>query len=232
MGEAGDRRSDTPMDMEMEMTTAATPTATETASGTMFELTERTENGKWRRTSKAPATPSDWRSRMERTMPQQGQELTQLHGTVQHLTNLVPAQAACKEVQWLGMRTWMQERAYMGCPLQGQQAVRGGNHKYDHEHRERSSMRPRTERERNRRDRRVGRRRARDLATCRYDARRGTREAPAAAAATEANNCSSNCSLNSSLQPSQNQCAHPVDGGRPSHSELRVGGHASAKAPP
>ena len=47
---------------------------------------------------------------MERTMRQQAQELTELHRTVGHLTNLVQAQAAREEAQWLGMRTWMQDR--------------------------------------------------------------------------------------------------------------------------
>jgi len=75
-GQAGDRRSDAPVDMAMEMTTAATPTAVETAGTTMFEPMERNENGKRRRRSEAPATPSDWRRRMERTMRQQAQELT------------------------------------------------------------------------------------------------------------------------------------------------------------
>jgi len=103
-GEAGDRRSDAPVDVAMEMTTA------ETAGATMFEPMERNENGKRRRRSEAPATPSNWRSRMERTMRQQAQELTQLHQTVGHLTNLVQAQAAREEAQWLGMRTWMQDR--------------------------------------------------------------------------------------------------------------------------
>jgi hypothetical protein len=103
-GEAGDRRSNVPVDVAMEMTTE------ETAGATMFDPMERNENGKRRRRSEAPATPSDWRSRMERAMRQQAQELTQLHRTVGHLTNLVQAQAARDEAQWLGMRTWMQER--------------------------------------------------------------------------------------------------------------------------
>jgi hypothetical protein len=47
---------------------------------------------------------------MESTMRQQVQELTQLHPTVGHQTNLVQAQAAREEAQWLGMRTCMQER--------------------------------------------------------------------------------------------------------------------------
>jgi hypothetical protein len=109
-GEAGDGRSDAPMDMAMEMATAATSIAAETAGVTIFEPMERNENGKRRRRSEAPATPSDRRSRMERTMRQQAQELTQLHRAIGHLTNLVQAQAAREEAQWLGMRTWMQER--------------------------------------------------------------------------------------------------------------------------
>jgi len=40
----------------------------------------------------------------------QTQKLTQVHCTVGHLTNLVQAQVAREEAQWLGMRTWMQER--------------------------------------------------------------------------------------------------------------------------
>jgi len=35
-GEAGDRRSDAPMDAAMEMMTAATPTHVETAGATLF----------------------------------------------------------------------------------------------------------------------------------------------------------------------------------------------------
>jgi hypothetical protein len=111
-GEAGDGRSDAPMDVAMEMATAATPVAAGTTGTTIVELTERNENGKRRRRSEAVATavaPSDWRSRMERTMRQQAQELTQLHRTVGHLTNLLEAQAAREEAQWRGMMTWMQE---------------------------------------------------------------------------------------------------------------------------
>jgi len=112
-GEAGDGRSNAPMDVAMEMATAATPVAAETAGTTIVEPMERNENGKRRRRSEAVATavdPSDWRSRMERTMRQQAQELTQLHRTVGHLTNLLEAQAAREEAQWRGMMTWMQER--------------------------------------------------------------------------------------------------------------------------
>jgi len=68
--------------------------------------------GKRPRTSgqEASRAPSDWRSRIERTMRQQGQEQTQLHRTVGHLASLLEAQAAHEEAQWLGMTKWMQER--------------------------------------------------------------------------------------------------------------------------
>jgi len=110
MGEAGGRRNDTPMDVVMGMATAETLTAT---GATIFEPLERNENGKHSRMSEAPATalaPRDWRQRIERATQQPVQELTQLHQTVRHLTNLLQAQAAREEAQWLGMRTWMQER--------------------------------------------------------------------------------------------------------------------------
>jgi len=93
----------------MEMAMAATAIAAETAGATIFEPMERIENGKRRRRSEAPAPPSDWRSRMERTIRQQAQELTQLHQTVGHLANLVEARAAREEARRLAMMTWMQE---------------------------------------------------------------------------------------------------------------------------
>jgi len=61
-GEAGDGRSDAPMDVAMEMATAATPVAAETAGTTIVEPMERNENGKRRRRSEAVVTavaPSD-----------------------------------------------------------------------------------------------------------------------------------------------------------------------------
>jgi len=67
-GEAEKGRSDGPMHVAMEMATAATPIAAETAGAAIFEPIERNENGKRRRRSEAPAAPSDWRSRMERTI--------------------------------------------------------------------------------------------------------------------------------------------------------------------
>jgi hypothetical protein len=75
-GEAADGRSDAPMDMVMQMATAVTSIAAETTGATIVEPMERNKNGKRKRRSEALATPSDWRSRMERTMRQQAQELT------------------------------------------------------------------------------------------------------------------------------------------------------------
>jgi len=69
-GEAENGRSDAPMDVAMEMATAATSIAGETAGATILEPMERNENGKRRRRSEAPVAPSDWRSRMERTIRQ------------------------------------------------------------------------------------------------------------------------------------------------------------------
>ena len=43
VGDAGDGRSDAPMDVEMEMLPAATSIAAETASATVFEPMERNE---------------------------------------------------------------------------------------------------------------------------------------------------------------------------------------------
>jgi hypothetical protein len=88
-GVVGDRWSDPPIDRAMEMTRAVTCTATETVVATMFELLDTNDNGNQRSISEAPASTSNLRSRMERTMGQQPQELTQLHQTVGHLTNLV-----------------------------------------------------------------------------------------------------------------------------------------------
>jgi len=44
------------------------------------------------------------------TIQQQAQEMTQLHRTVAHLTNLVGARTAREEAQRLAMMTWMQQR--------------------------------------------------------------------------------------------------------------------------
>jgi hypothetical protein len=64
-GEAGDGRSDGPVDMAMEKATAATFIAAKTAGVTIVDRMERNQNGKRRRMSEAPATPSNWKSCME-----------------------------------------------------------------------------------------------------------------------------------------------------------------------
>jgi hypothetical protein len=71
MGDAGERRSDAPMQVGIYITTAATPTAT---GATIFEPMERYRHGKRRRKSEAPATafaPREWRRFMQRSMRQQ-----------------------------------------------------------------------------------------------------------------------------------------------------------------
>jgi len=60
--------------------------------------------------SEAPAAPRDRRSRNERTIRQQAQELTQLHQTVGHLANFVEAWAACEMAQRLPRMTWIREK--------------------------------------------------------------------------------------------------------------------------
>ena len=99
-GEAGDRRSDAPMDVAMEMVTTVTLIATETMGATIFEPLERNENGKQRRRSEAPATtlaPGDWRSRMERAAQQHACEVAQLHRTIAKMANTLDTQTAPQE---------------------------------------------------------------------------------------------------------------------------------------
>jgi len=64
--------------------------------------TEKEERG--------PPAPSDLKNLMERTIPHQAQELTQLHLTVRHLANLMDARAAYEEAQRWAMMLLMQER--------------------------------------------------------------------------------------------------------------------------
>ena len=99
-GEAADGRSDAPMEVAMEMATAATSIPAESAGATIFDPMERNENGKPGRRSEAPAALSDWKSRMERTIRQQAQELAQLHLTVGYLAKLCEVRAACEEALW------------------------------------------------------------------------------------------------------------------------------------
>jgi len=129
IGDAGDGRSNAPLDLAMEMATAETPVNAETVRATIVEPMERNENRQRRRRSTVLATavaPGNRRSRMERKMHQQAQELPQLHRTVGHLRNLLEPQGACEEAQWRGMITWMQEREQKrNNPQSGQQTVGG-----------------------------------------------------------------------------------------------------------
>jgi hypothetical protein len=191
-GEAGDGRSNEPIyvAMEMAIATAGTPVAAETAGAIIIQPMEENKNQKRRRRSEALVTavaPTNWRSRMERTTRQQAQELTQLHGTFGHLTNLLEAQAAREEKQWRGMMPWRQEgeqkwntrhedNRLWGAVITDMIAkvmigVAPGQETTDEERDKTAS------------DRRWG---ARGLAACRYNAGSRTREGPTAAAATKA----------------------------------------------
>jgi hypothetical protein len=99
-----------PMDVAMKMVRAATPIMAEIAGATIFERMERNEIRKRRRRSESPADRSNLICRMERTIRQQTQEITQLHQTVGHLANMVETWAARKVVHRLAMMTWMQQR--------------------------------------------------------------------------------------------------------------------------
>jgi len=112
-GEAGEGRSDGPMDVAIEMTTTVTPIAAEPTGATLFDPMERNENGKRRRRREAPAkafAPGDWRSRIELAAQQQAGEIAQLHRTISKMPNMVDAQTPLQEAQWRGMKTWLEKR--------------------------------------------------------------------------------------------------------------------------
>jgi len=67
--EAGDGRSDVPMDVAMQMATTVTPITAESTGITIFEPIERNDNGKRRRRREARATAlafREWRCCVER----------------------------------------------------------------------------------------------------------------------------------------------------------------------
>jgi len=112
-GEAGDGRSDAPMDEAMETATTVTPMAAATTGVTIVEPMDRNENGKRRRRSEAPATalaPGDWRSRMERAAQQQVRKVGQLHRTIAKMANMLDTQTAFQKAQWPGIKTWLEKR--------------------------------------------------------------------------------------------------------------------------
>jgi len=73
---------------------------------------ERNKNGKRLRSEilESSSAPGDWRSQKERMMRQQAREMAQLHQMVDKTAKLLEAFAACKEMQWLGLRKWMKDR--------------------------------------------------------------------------------------------------------------------------
>ena len=108
-----DGRSDTPMDMAMEMATAVAAIGAETAGEDTLEPMERHENGKRRRRSEVPATTwafGDGRSGMERAAQQLTRKLAQLHRTIATMANMLETQTALQEMQWRGMKTWLEEK--------------------------------------------------------------------------------------------------------------------------
>jgi hypothetical protein len=68
VGDAGDGKSEEPMDMAKERAIAAPTIAAETPGVTILETKEGKENGTRRRRCEALATPRNWWSRMERTI--------------------------------------------------------------------------------------------------------------------------------------------------------------------
>jgi hypothetical protein len=101
------------MDMAMEMVMPETSIAAETTCEATLQAIERNSNRMRRRRSEVPVTAwalGDWRSRMERMIRQQAQELMQLHRTVQHIANLLEARVDCEEAQRPKMMTCMQEK--------------------------------------------------------------------------------------------------------------------------
>jgi hypothetical protein len=90
---------------DMSITRFSPPVAT------AAEPPQHNENGKKLR-SEALKTPADGRSRMERMVQPQAQELMQLHRTTAHLANSLEAPAEYGENQWQGMRALMEAREH------------------------------------------------------------------------------------------------------------------------
>jgi len=112
-GEARNGRCDVDMDVAMDMATTTPSVTVDTAGSIISESMVGNKNRKQRQSNETPANasaPSDWRSRIERTMPQQAKKRMKLHRTVGRLANLLEARAAREEAQWLGTMMWMQER--------------------------------------------------------------------------------------------------------------------------
>jgi hypothetical protein len=76
------------------------------------EQLEGNKNGKTLRnkTSEPVIAAGHWWSRIARRERQQGNEVTQLHQTIKRMARIQEAHAVQEEVQWLGMRDWMEHR--------------------------------------------------------------------------------------------------------------------------
>ena len=232
MEEAVGGRSDTPIHRAMEMATVVTSIASETVGATIFEIMERNENGKRRRRSEAAAAPSDWRTPMERTIRQLAQELTQLHRTVGHLTNLCEVRAAREKAQWQGMMAWMQER----------------EHKWDACHEDDNlwgagitnmiakvmkGVAPGQEVRQKKKEKRlqgwtVGGYRRRNMQIRRE---KRAQSSTNSRSSNRSPNCSSNCSVSRSPHPNQSQHPHVPEGVKLSNTEPRGRARAQPRHP-
>jgi len=76
------------------------------------ERWERETNVKTLRseTTETASAPGHWRSQMERTVRQQGREVTQLHETIDRMAWILEAHEPCEETQWICMNTWLEDR--------------------------------------------------------------------------------------------------------------------------
>jgi hypothetical protein len=104
------------MDMVMEMTTAVTSIAAKTAGALTLEPMQRYENGNRRMRSQVVVTAwaaKDCRCRMERVAQQEGCELAQLHRNIAKIGNMLETHTAQQEVQWRGIKVWLEEKEKM-----------------------------------------------------------------------------------------------------------------------
>ena len=112
-GKVAERTSNAPMDMVMEMATAVTFIAAKTAGKVTLEPMERNENGNRRTRSQVLVTAwaaEDWKSSMERVAQQEAHELAQLHQKIAKIGNKLETLNAQQEVQWRGMKVWLEEK--------------------------------------------------------------------------------------------------------------------------
>jgi hypothetical protein len=82
------------------------------------EQYEQNNNGKRLKseTLESSSTPGVWISRMERMIRLQACEMAQLRQMVDTIVRLCKAHAACKKMQWLGMRKQCSYAARPGRP--------------------------------------------------------------------------------------------------------------------